>query len=72
MLSVITGNKLQTNLIKCIIFYFFQLNAEQRSEMCDHRRRAVQLEVDRQNQQRNNLLARVQDILDQAQVSSTV
>ncbi|XP_032393929.1 centriolar coiled-coil protein of 110 kDa [Etheostoma spectabile] len=43
------------------------LSAEQRSEMCDHRRRAVQLEVDRQNQQNNNLLARVQDILDQAQ-----
>ncbi|XP_031168794.1 centriolar coiled-coil protein of 110 kDa isoform X2 [Sander lucioperca] len=43
------------------------LSAEQRSEMCDYRRRAVQLEVDRQNQQNNNLLARVQDILDQAQ-----
>ncbi|XP_070704760.1 centriolar coiled-coil protein of 110 kDa-like [Pempheris klunzingeri] len=43
------------------------LNAEQHNEMCEYRRRAVQLEVDRQNQQRNNLLARVQDILDQAQ-----
>ncbi|XP_035510148.1 centriolar coiled-coil protein of 110 kDa-like isoform X2 [Morone saxatilis] len=43
------------------------LSAEQRSEMCDLKRRAVQLEVDRQNRQRNNLLARVQDILDQAQ-----
>ncbi|KAM9346584.1 centriolar coiled-coil protein of 110 kDa [Symphorus nematophorus] len=43
------------------------LSAEQRSEMCDHRRRAVQLEVDRQNRQRSNLFARVQDILDQAQ-----
>ncbi|XP_070780025.1 centriolar coiled-coil protein of 110 kDa-like [Enoplosus armatus] len=43
------------------------LSAEQRSEICDHRRRAVQLEVNRQNQQRNNLLARVQDILEQAQ-----
>ncbi|KAG8006971.1 hypothetical protein GBF38_023065, partial [Nibea albiflora] len=43
------------------------LSAEQRSEMCNHRQRAVQLEVNRQNQQRNNLLARVHDILDQAQ-----
>ncbi|XP_029292629.1 centriolar coiled-coil protein of 110 kDa isoform X2 [Cottoperca gobio] len=43
------------------------LSAEQCREMCDHRRRAVQLEVDRQNKQRNNLIARVQDILDQAQ-----
>lgn len=53
-------------------FFFFQLNAEQRGEMCDHRQRAVQLEVNRQNRQRNKLLAKVQDILDQAQVSSTV
>ncbi|XP_044037097.1 centriolar coiled-coil protein of 110 kDa-like [Siniperca chuatsi] len=43
------------------------LSAEQRSEICDHRQRAIQLEVNRQNQQRNNLLARVQDILEQAQ-----
>ncbi|TKS91940.1 Centriolar coiled-coil protein of 110 kDa [Collichthys lucidus] len=43
------------------------LNAEQRSEMCDHRQRAVQLEVQRQSQQRNNLLVRVHDILGQAQ-----
>ncbi|XP_063759065.1 centriolar coiled-coil protein of 110 kDa-like isoform X2 [Eleginops maclovinus] len=41
------------------------LSAEQRSEMCDHRQRAVQLEVDRQNKQNNNLMARVQDKLDQ-------
>lgn len=40
--------------------------------MCDHRQRAVQLEVNRQNRQRNKLLAKVQDILDQAQVSSRV
>ncbi|KAM3863895.1 centriolar coiled-coil protein of 110 kDa [Diretmus argenteus] len=46
------------------------LSIEQRSEMCDYRQRAVQLEVDRQSQQRNSLLARVQDILDQAQVHS--
>ncbi|XP_031616285.1 centriolar coiled-coil protein of 110 kDa-like [Oreochromis aureus] len=44
------------------------LNAEQRSEMCGYRQRAVQLEVDRQNQQRSKLLARIQGILDQAQV----
>nr|XP_020475545.1 centriolar coiled-coil protein of 110 kDa-like [Monopterus albus]XP_020475546.1 centriolar coiled-coil protein of 110 kDa-like [Monopterus albus] len=44
------------------------LTAEQRGEMCGHRRRAIQLEVDRQKQQRNKLLARVQDILDQAEV----
>ncbi|XP_040919088.1 LOW QUALITY PROTEIN: centriolar coiled-coil protein of 110 kDa-like [Toxotes jaculatrix] len=43
------------------------LSAEQRKEMCGHRQRAVQQELDRQNQQRNKLLARVQDILDQAQ-----
>ncbi|GAA6229172.1 centriolar coiled-coil protein of 110 kDa [Lates japonicus] len=43
------------------------LSAEQRREMCGHRQRAVQQELDRQNQQRNKLLARVQDILDQAQ-----
>ncbi|XP_028267840.1 centriolar coiled-coil protein of 110 kDa isoform X2 [Parambassis ranga] len=43
------------------------LSAEQRSEMCGYRQRAAQLEVDRQNQQRNKLLARVQDILDHAQ-----
>ncbi|XP_071386747.1 centriolar coiled-coil protein of 110 kDa-like [Centroberyx affinis] len=44
------------------------LSAEQRSEMCDYRQRAVQLEADRQSQRRSSLLARVQDILDQAQV----
>ncbi|XP_069558904.1 centriolar coiled-coil protein of 110 kDa-like isoform X1 [Brachyistius frenatus] len=44
------------------------LSAEQRSEMCGHRRKAIQLEVDRQNRQRNKLLARVQGILAQAQV----
>ncbi|KAK2833472.1 hypothetical protein Q5P01_017361 [Channa striata] len=44
------------------------LSAEQRSEMRDHRQRAVQLEVDRQNQQRNKILAQVQTLLDQAQV----
>uniref|UniRef100_UPI0037E7B3E7 centriolar coiled-coil protein of 110 kDa-like isoform X2 n=1 Tax=Semicossyphus pulcher TaxID=241346 RepID=UPI0037E7B3E7 len=43
------------------------LSAEQRNEMCDHRRKAVQLEVDGQNQQRNKLLSRVQDILEQVQ-----
>lgn len=37
--------------------------------MCGYKQRAVQLEVGRQNQQRNKLLARVQDILDHAQVS---
>ncbi|XP_026181306.1 centriolar coiled-coil protein of 110 kDa [Mastacembelus armatus] len=44
------------------------LSAEQRSEMCDLRQRAVQLEVDRQTQQRNKLLAHVQDTLDHPQV----
>ncbi|XP_047428870.1 centriolar coiled-coil protein of 110 kDa-like [Mugil cephalus] len=44
------------------------LSAEQRSEMCVYRQRAVQLELDRQKRQRNRLLARVQDILDQTQV----
>lgn len=43
------------------------LSEAQRGEMCDYRQRAVQLEVERQNRQRNNLLARVQDVLDQAQ-----
>lgn len=51
---------------------FFQLSAEQCSEMREYRQRAVQLELDMQSKQRNKLLARVQDILDQAQVSSTV
>lgn len=40
--------------------------------MCGYRQKAVQLEVDRQNQQRNKLLARIQGILDQAQVSCTL
>lgn len=43
------------------------LSAEQRSEMYDIRLRAVQLEVEQQNQQRNRLLSRVQDILKQVQ-----
>ncbi|XP_040045925.2 centriolar coiled-coil protein of 110 kDa isoform X2 [Gasterosteus aculeatus] len=43
------------------------LSAEQRSEMRDHRQKAVQLEVDRQNMQKKILMARVQGILDQAQ-----
>ncbi|XP_042247926.1 centriolar coiled-coil protein of 110 kDa-like [Thunnus maccoyii] len=43
------------------------LSAEQRNEMCDYRRRAVQLELDMQSKQRNKIFARVQDILDQAQ-----
>ncbi|KAL6102912.1 ccp110 [Pungitius sinensis] len=43
------------------------LSAQQRSEMRDHRRRAVQLELDRQNMQKRILMARVQGILDQAQ-----
>ncbi|XP_017277244.1 centriolar coiled-coil protein of 110 kDa isoform X2 [Kryptolebias marmoratus] len=42
------------------------LSAEQRTEMCGYRRRAIQLELDRQNEQRNKLLARVENILDQA------
>lgn len=54
-----------------IYLFFFQLNAEQRTEMCDHRLRAVQLEVDKQNKQRNLLLAQVQNILNQTQVSRT-
>lgn len=47
------------------------MSAEQRREMCEHRRRLAQLELNKQNQQRNNIMARVQDILEQAQVSST-
>uniref|UniRef100_A0A1A8I7J6 Centriolar coiled coil protein 110kDa n=1 Tax=Nothobranchius kuhntae TaxID=321403 RepID=A0A1A8I7J6_NOTKU len=43
------------------------LSAEQRVEMCGHRQRAIQLELQQQKQQRNKLLARVQTILDQAQ-----
>uniref|UniRef100_A0A1A7WPW0 Centriolar coiled coil protein 110kDa n=1 Tax=Iconisemion striatum TaxID=60296 RepID=A0A1A7WPW0_9TELE len=43
------------------------LSAEQRVEMCGHRQRAIQLELEQQNQQRNTLLARVQSLLDQAQ-----
>ncbi|XP_056256393.1 centriolar coiled-coil protein of 110 kDa-like isoform X3 [Seriola aureovittata] len=44
------------------------LSAEQRKEMCGHRQRAVQQELDRQNQQRNKFMARVQVILDQAEI----
>ncbi|KAM8724610.1 centriolar coiled-coil protein of 110 kDa isoform 3-T4 [Acanthopagrus schlegelii] len=43
------------------------LSAEQRSEMCNYRQRAVQLEANRQNRQRSKLLTQVQDILGQAQ-----
>ncbi|XP_034045989.1 centriolar coiled-coil protein of 110 kDa-like [Thalassophryne amazonica] len=43
------------------------LNAEQRTEMFDLRRHAVQLEVNRQDQQRIRVLAGVQNILDQTQ-----
>ncbi|KAM7372002.1 hypothetical protein PAMP_009201 [Pampus punctatissimus] len=43
------------------------LSGEQRSEMCDYRQRAVQLELDMQSKQRNKLLAQIQDILDQTQ-----
>uniref|UniRef100_A0A3P8W3I9 Centriolar coiled-coil protein 110 n=1 Tax=Cynoglossus semilaevis TaxID=244447 RepID=A0A3P8W3I9_CYNSE len=46
------------------------LSEERRTEMCDHRERAVQREVDRQNQQRNKLLAQVQDILDQSETNT--
>ncbi|XP_077412323.1 uncharacterized protein ccp110 isoform X2 [Vanacampus margaritifer] len=38
-----------------------KLNAEQRQQMCDLRLRAVQLETDRQNQQRNKPSAQVQN-----------
>nr|XP_061805727.1 centriolar coiled-coil protein of 110 kDa-like [Nerophis lumbriciformis] len=38
------------------------LNAEQRQQMCDLRRRAVQLETERRNQQRNKPSAQVRDI----------
>ncbi|XP_034395835.1 centriolar coiled-coil protein of 110 kDa-like [Cyclopterus lumpus] len=43
------------------------LSAEQRSEMWDYRQKAVQLEVDMQNMQKNNLMARVQGSLALAQ-----
>ncbi|XP_056262929.1 centriolar coiled-coil protein of 110 kDa-like, partial [Pseudoliparis swirei] len=42
------------------------LSAEQRSEMWEHRQKAVQLEVDMQNMQKNNLMTRVKGILDLA------
>uniref|UniRef100_A0A3P9HK68 Centriolar coiled-coil protein 110 n=1 Tax=Oryzias latipes TaxID=8090 RepID=A0A3P9HK68_ORYLA len=42
------------------------LSVQQRSEMCGYKQKAVQLERDRQNQQRNKLPA--QNILDQTQV----
>ncbi|KAM6905262.1 centriolar coiled-coil protein of 110 kDa isoform 2-T2 [Xenentodon cancila] len=44
------------------------LNAQHCTEMCGYRQKAVQLELDFQNQQRNKFLDRVQGILDQAQV----
>ncbi|KAJ0058053.1 hypothetical protein NL108_007323 [Boleophthalmus pectinirostris] len=43
------------------------LTAEQRHAMCNYRQQAVQLEVQKQSQQRNRLIARVQDLLDQTQ-----
>lgn len=60
------------SLCQRLCVFSLQLSAEQRHEMCDHRRRAVQREVDRQSQQRNKLFSQVQDILDQVQASSTV
>uniref|UniRef100_A0AAV2KGW3 Centriolar coiled-coil protein of 110 kDa-like n=1 Tax=Knipowitschia caucasica TaxID=637954 RepID=A0AAV2KGW3_KNICA len=47
-----------------------QLTAEQRQTMCNYRQQAEQLEVQRQSQQRNRLIARVQDLLDQAQTKT--
>ncbi|XP_075998750.1 centriolar coiled-coil protein of 110 kDa isoform X2 [Genypterus blacodes] len=44
------------------------LSAEQRSEMCEYRRRAAQLEERRESRRRNGLLAEVQGKLDQVQV----
>ncbi|XP_061568050.1 centriolar coiled-coil protein of 110 kDa-like isoform X2 [Cololabis saira] len=44
------------------------LNAEHCAEMCGYRQKAVQLEIDLQNLQRNKLLDRVQGILDRDQV----
>ncbi|XP_028311295.1 centriolar coiled-coil protein of 110 kDa isoform X2 [Gouania willdenowi] len=43
------------------------LNAEQLSEMCVYKQRAIQREEERHNQQKNKLLAHVQGILDRAQ-----
>ncbi|XP_038163734.1 uncharacterized protein LOC119798369 isoform X2 [Cyprinodon tularosa] len=45
-----------------------RLSAEQYAEMYGYKQRAIQLEQNKENQQRKRLLARVQDILDQAQV----
>jgi len=64
------GNLVINSSFVCILF--FQLSAEQRSEMWEHRQKAVQLEVDMQNMQKNNLMTRVKGILDLALVSSTV
>ncbi|KAK7940367.1 hypothetical protein WMY93_003693 [Mugilogobius chulae] len=47
-----------------------QLTAELRQTMCNYREQAVQLEVQRQSQQRNRLIARVQDLLDQTQTKT--
>ncbi|XP_072225392.1 centriolar coiled-coil protein of 110 kDa-like isoform X2 [Leuresthes tenuis] len=46
----------------------FHQCTEQRAEMCGHRLKAIQLELDRHNRQRKELLVRVQGILAQAQV----
>ncbi|XP_072771775.1 uncharacterized protein [Nerophis lumbriciformis] len=46
------------------------LNDEQRHEMCNYRRMAVQLEADQRNPQRNKLPVQVQDILTSCNVQS--
>lgn len=50
---------------------FFQLSAEKYTEMCDLRQKAIQLEMNRQIQQRNNLMTTIQNTQDRAQVGST-
>lgn len=46
------------------------LTVEQCQTMCNYRQQAVQLETQRQSQQRNRLIARVQDLLDQTQIKT--
>ncbi|KAF7654115.1 hypothetical protein LDENG_00073860 [Lucifuga dentata] len=69
------GHETLCSLKACSVIRFHRravlsplLNAEERSEMCEYRRKAVQLQEDRENRRRNSLLARVQGLLDQAQV----
>lgn len=72
-LSCIGGMDIVCSIFKMCInecLVALQLSAEQRREMCEHRRRSLQLQLNRQNQQRSNTITRVQSKLEKAQVSS--